>query len=172
MSTHLLAPSVMRVLSTVGTAGMASLVIAIRLKAAKRPTSLRKLIIPPLGMSTGFLMFLFPFMRVPFEYAIAALLVGLLLSYPLIHTSKFQVVDGQVYLKRSSSFIYVLLGLLLFRLLLHPLVEQYVTLPQSGALFFLLAFGMILLWRIVTALRYLNLTRESEPASAKESAAE
>jgi membrane protein CcdC involved in cytochrome C biogenesis len=110
--------------------------------------------IPPLGMSTGFLMFLAPQMRVPWIYALAALTAGLFLSYPLIATSHMQKIDGYIYLKRSKSFIIILLTLLVLRLILHSYVEEYVTIPQTGALFFILAFGMILPWRIAMLFRY------------------
>jgi len=138
----------------------ALLVIGVRLKAANRPTSERKIIIPPLGMSTGFAMFLFPFMRVPLLWGIAAFLTGAaFFSYPLIRTSRFEARDGQIYLKRSKAFIAILLVLLVIRLILHDYVEQFVSLPQTGALFFLLAFGMLLPWRIAMLLGYRKIQR-------------
>lgn len=143
--------------STIGAAVMALMVIGIRLRAAKKPTSVKKIIIPPIGMSTGFLMFLSPQTHVPPLYALIALLVGFLFSYPLIHTSKFEVVNGDIFLKRSKSFPLILLGLLAIRLLLHNYVEQYISLSQTGAVFFILAFGMILPWRVAMYLRYLKL---------------
>lgn len=140
---------------------MALFVIGVRMKAANRPTSLRKIIIPPLGMSTGFLMFLVPFTRIPLGAALAAFAVGLVLAFPLIRTSKFEFVNGEVYLKRSRAFIFVLLGLLALRLLLHPLVEEYVTLQQSAGIFFVLAFGMILHWRVAMLLQYRRFARKT-----------
>ncbi|MBW7458089.1 cytochrome c biogenesis protein CcdC, partial [Paenibacillus sepulcri] len=35
-------------------------VLFLRLRASNRPTTMRKIIIPPIGMSTGFLMFVVP----------------------------------------------------------------------------------------------------------------
>lgn len=148
----------MHVATTVGAMMMALLVIFIRLRASARPTTARKIMIPPLGMSTGFLMFLFPQMQIPLLWASVAFLTGVVLfSYPLIRTSKFHVVEGKIYLKRSRSFVFILLGLLALRLLLHGYVEQYVSISQTGAVFFILAFGMILPWRLAMLYQYRKL---------------
>jgi membrane protein CcdC involved in cytochrome C biogenesis len=141
-------------------------VIAVRLKASSKPTSLKKILIPPLGMSTGFAMFLFPFTHIPWLWAAAALLAGaLLFAYPLIWSSKLEVRGGDIYLVRSKAFVFIIVGLLVVRLLLHDLVERAVTIPQTGAIFFLLAFGMIVPWRLAMAHRYrallYSLTKES-----------
>ncbi len=139
-------------------------VIFIRLHAAKKPTSARKILIPPLGMATGFLMFVFPMMRIPYTYAIVAFLFGCLFSIPLIATSKMLRQDGEVYLKRSPAFIIVLLTLLIIRLALHTYIEQYITVPQTGAIFFILAFGMLLPWRAVMYARYKKFVAQGDPA--------
>lgn len=155
-----LSQSMLELLSTIIIVCGALAVIFIRLRAAKKPTSARKIIMPPLGMVTGFLMFLFPVMRVPLLYAGIAFLVGCLFSYPLIATSHMQLVDEQVYLKRSPAFVLVLLALLVLRLILHTYIERYVSIPQTGAIFFILAFGMILPWRIAMYFRYQNFAKK------------
>ena len=133
----------------------------LRLRASNRPTNLRKIIIPPLGMSTGFLMFVAPFMRVPWLWALGAFAAGaLLFAYPLIRTSKLERSGGEIVLKRSKTFIFIILFLLVIRLLLHEEIQQYVTIPQTGALFFVLAFGMILVWRLAMLRSFLKLQRE------------
>lgn len=139
---------------------MALIVIRVRIKASERPTSLRKILIPPLGMATGYSMFFIPEMRIPMDFAIGAIAAGLVLSYPLIATSHFEVKDDEIYLKRSKSFIFILLGLLAVRLALHNVVEQYITLPQTGAVFFVLAFFMLLPWRIAMMQRFLKVQRD------------
>ncbi len=155
-----LSPQTLQVVSTLVIVVVALLIILIRMKAAKRPTSAKKILIPPLSMSTGFLMFLFPIMRIRLLYALAALLVGLVFSIPLITSSKmFRGDDHHVYLKRSPTFAAVLLSLLVVRVLLHSYIEQWITVPQTGAVFFILAFGMLLPWRIAMLLTYRKLTR-------------
>jgi len=62
--------------------------------------------------------------------------------------------DGKVYLKRSPGFIIVLFALLIVRIVLGSYIEQYITIPQTGAIFFILAFGMLLPWRITMFQRY------------------
>lgn len=148
----------MHVVVTVGAFMMAIFAIFVRMRAIKRPTNVKKIIIPPIGMSTGFAMFLFPATHIPWAWASIAFLTGaVLLSYPLIITSKFHVQDGQIYLKRSRAFVFILLGLLALRMWLHGYIENYISIPQTGALFFTLAFGMILPWRAAMLFKYRKL---------------
>ncbi|MFB9326849.1 CcdC family protein [Paenibacillus aurantiacus] len=133
-------------------------IIAMRLRASNRPVSLRKIIIPPLAMSTGFLMFVVPDTRIPWLWALYAFAAGaILFAYPLIRTSKLERRGGEIVLKRSKTFIVILLALFIVRLLLHDVLEQYVSIPQTAGLFFILAFGMILVWRLAMLRIFLKL---------------
>lgn len=130
-------------------------VILIRIQATKKPTSAKKILIPPLGMSTGFLMFLYPPARIPWEWAVIAFIAGgILLSIPLIKTSQFHIVNQEIYLKRSPAFIVILGILLVVRISLHGYIEQHISLLQTAGFFFILAFGMLLPWRIVMYFEY------------------
>jgi membrane protein CcdC involved in cytochrome C biogenesis len=134
---------------------MALTVIFVRLKASNRPVTIKKIIIPPLGMSTGFLMFVVPAVRVPLLWALIAFLVGwFIFSYPLIRSTQFEVSERQVFARRSKSFVIILFALLIVRTVLHQVIDEYVSISQSGALFFLLAFGMIVRWRIFMLKQY------------------
>jgi membrane protein CcdC involved in cytochrome C biogenesis len=141
---------------------MAVSVIIVRLKAGNRPVTIKKIIIPPLGMSTGFAMFVEPQMRIPVIYGVIAFVVGwLLFSYPLIRTTHFEMKEhDQVFAKRSSGFAFILIGLLVIRLALHEVIEQYVSILQTGSLFFILAFGMILRWRLFMLKKYRAITTQ------------
>jgi membrane protein CcdC involved in cytochrome C biogenesis len=131
-------------------------VLVWRIRETQRPVTAAKILIPPLGMTTGFSMFVVPQTRVPFTWGLTAFLVGaLFLSYPLIHTSALTRGAGDVViLKRSRAFLVILLALLAVRLAARRYVEQYVDAIQTGSLFFLLAYGMLLPWRVVMYLRY------------------
>ncbi len=157
-----LSNNTLQLLSTIVIVIFAFTVIFVRLHAAKKPTSSKKILIPPFGMMTGFFMFVFPFMRIPFSYAIIAFLFGCIFSLPLIISSKMERVDRHVYLRRSPAFIIVLLVLLILRLALHTYIESFVTIPQTGSIFFILAFGMLLPWRIVMFIRYRKFLNESD----------
>ena len=50
--------------STIIAAIMAVIMIFVRLRAAKEPTSVKKIILPPFFMSTGALMFVVPIFQV------------------------------------------------------------------------------------------------------------
>lgn len=149
---------------TIGAALMAISVLVIRLKASRKPVTLKKIIIPPFGMATGFAMFFAPEMHVPLTWALIAFAAGwLLFSYPLIKTTQFEVVGDEVFAKRSPGFAYILIGLLVLRLALHEVVEQYISVLQTGSVFFLLAFGMILRWRLFMLKEYRAITGLKNP---------
>jgi len=138
-------------------------IIVLRLRASNRPTTLRKIAIPPLAMSSGFLMFLEPSARVPWLWALGAFAAGaLIFAYPLIRTSKLERIGENIVLKRSKTFIILLLAIFLIRLLLHDVIEAYVSIPQTAGLFFILAFGMILVWRLAMLRKFISLQHEGE----------
>jgi membrane protein CcdC involved in cytochrome C biogenesis len=135
-------------------------VLVWRIRETQRPVTATKILVPPLGMTTGFCMFLAPQTRVPLTWGISAFLAGaLLLSYPLVQTSALTRSGDAVLLKRSRAFLVILFALLAVRLAARSWVEQYVDAVQTGSLFFLLAYGMLLPWRLVMYRRYLALTR-------------
>ena len=120
-----------------------------RVRETRVPLTLKGIVIPPLGMSTGLFMFLAPAMRVPWLWAISAFGAGFfLLSYPLIRSSRLESRDGVIYMQRSRSFLAIILGLLAIRLLLHDYIGHLVSPLQTAALFYLLALGMIVRWRL------------------------
>ena len=119
-----------------------------RVRETRVPLTLKAIIIPPLAMSSAFFMFLSPAMRVPWTWAIAALLLGfVVLSYPLIRSSRLEFRDGVIYMQRSRSFLAILLVLRAIRLLLHDYIVRLISPLQTASLFYLLAFGMIVRWR-------------------------
>jgi membrane protein CcdC involved in cytochrome C biogenesis len=142
----------------------AAVVLAYRVRESTRPITPRKIVIPPLGMSTGFGMFLYPPARIPPLWAAAAFALGaLFLSYPLVKTSKLARIGDVVMLKRSRAFLWILLGLVAIRIALRGYVGQYVDPLQTASLFFVLAFGMIVVWRVRMLLEYRALVREPAP---------
>ncbi|HLR72465.1 MAG TPA: CcdC protein domain-containing protein, partial [Pseudogracilibacillus sp.] len=59
---------------------MATTMILVRLRASKKPTSVKKIILPPIFMSSGALMFLSPMFRLSWIEVGEAVVVGLLFS--------------------------------------------------------------------------------------------
>ncbi|MBP1992710.1 CcdC family protein [Paenibacillus eucommiae] len=155
--------SYLHMILLLGSLGAALGVTFIRLRAANKPVNVMKIIMPPLGMSTGFLMFLAPMMRIPVSWALCAFLVGsVVFAYPLIRTSRFHSINGHIYLRRSKAFVWILLLLLVVRLSLHEYIESYVTTFQTAAIFFILAFGMLLPWRISMYIQFRKLQAHTE----------
>ena len=148
------------IISTLVAFFMATMMIYIRIKASKKPTSAKRIILPPLLMSTGALMFLFPSFRLPIIEGIEALLVGTIFSFFLIKYSKFEIRNHEIYLIPSKSFIFILFGLLLIRITIKVIIGSQITFGETSSIFFLLGFGMIFTWRVATLVEYYKLKKQ------------
>lgn len=147
-------------LSSIVAIVMGIAVIIVRFKAAKKPASLKKIVLPPFFMSTGALMYIFPEFRLTPQEMAEAIAVGLIFSIFLIKTSKFEVRDGEIYLKRSKAFVFILVGLLVARIVFKIYLSQTISFGQLGGMFFLLAFSMIVSWRIAMYRSYKKMVLE------------
>jgi membrane protein CcdC involved in cytochrome C biogenesis len=158
----------------VSLAGLAG-VLAWRVREGRSPVTLKKIIMPPLGMATGFCMFLYPPCRLSWEWGLAAFLIGaIVLAYPLLVTSDLHFQNGVIMMKRSSAFFSVIVVLAVVRYLARGYFDRFMSMEQTGSLFYLLAFGMVLRWRAKLYLAYRALTAGSafpHGAAGQESAA-
>lgn len=150
----------MVVASSVGAICMAIFVMFIRIKAAKRPVSSKKIILPPIFMSTGALMFFHPMFRVTPLELLEASTIGILFSVLLIKTSNFETRDNAIYLKRSKAFIYILISLLVIRIIAKLVLSSSIDVGELGGMFWILAFAMIVPWRIAMYLKFIKLKNE------------
>lgn len=115
-------------------------------------------------MATGFIMFAAPVTHIPWLWGLSAFGTGMLVfAFPLVVTTRLERVDRDIYVRRSKAFVAVIMTLLLVRLTLHGVVDQYMSIPQTGAIFYLLAFGMIIPWRLAMLSDYLRLRRMETP---------
>ena len=148
----------------------AGVVLAYRVRESMRPINTVRIVMPPLGMSTGFCMFFYPPTRIPLLWAAGAFLMGaLVFSFPLVKTSKLRREGDVVMLKRSPAFLWILLGLVAVRIALRTYVGRYIDPLQTASLFFVLAFGMISVWRVRMLFEYRRLLQD--PASPLTAAA-
>ncbi|KAB2335541.1 MULTISPECIES: CcdC family protein [Bacillaceae] len=147
----------MVVVSSIGAVLMAIFAMFIRMKSAEKPASARKIILPPLFMSTGALMFIFPVFRVTPIEILEAILVGMLFSILLIKTSKFEIKENDIYLIRSKAFIFILIGLLVIRIAAKSILSASIDVGQLGGMFWILAFAMIVPWRIAMYINFKKL---------------
>jgi len=157
-----LSPTTTIVTSIVG----AIVVLIWRVREGQTPITLKKILIPPAGMATGFSMFFVPIFRFPWLWALAAFLIGaILLAWPLLATSRLHREGEVIMMKRSSAFFLVIVVLALVRFIARGYFNRIMTLEQTGGLFFILAFGMILRWRLGMFFEYRRLTTRSAPAA-------
>lgn len=152
------------VVSLVGLTG----VLVWRIREGRTAVTPRKILMPPVGMSTGFFMFVEPAFRVPILWATIAFVVGaVVLAYPLLLSSRLERVGDAIMMKRSGVFFAVVVVLALVRYLARGYFDKVLTLEQTGGLFFILAFGMIVRWRMSMFFEYRALTA---PVSARPAA--
>lgn len=146
--------------STIVAACMATMMIFIRVRTAESPTSVKRIILPPLFMSTGALMFVFPMFRVPWNNVLEALIIGIIFSFFLIKFSKFEIRNGAIYLIPSKAFIFILFGLLIIRIIIKVIIGSTISFGETSGMFFLVGFGMILTWRLAMLIKYNRLKKE------------
>jgi membrane protein CcdC involved in cytochrome C biogenesis len=143
--------------SLIGLAG----IMAWRIREGRRAVTVRKIVMPPLGMSTGFCMFLVPAFRVPWAWAAIAFLAGaILLAWPLLATSRLVRAGDAIMMERSAAFFGVVIFLAAIRFLARGYLDAVMTIQQTGGLFFILAFGMIVRWRLRMLMEYRALTAQ------------
>ena len=160
-------PVITAVVSVIGLAG----VLAWRVREGRSAVTLKKIVMPPLGMATGFCMFLYPPCRVPFIWGLVAFVIGaVVFAYPLLLTSGLHYQNGVIMMKRSSAFFSVIIVLAVVRYLARGYFDRFLSIEQTGALFYLLAFGMILRWRAKLLFAYRALTSGPSLSAAPQQA--
>ena len=142
-------------------AGFAAVMVW-RVREGRSAVTVRKIVVPPLGMATGFCRFLAPMFRIPWTWAVVSFLVGaLVLAYPLLATSRLERVGEAIMMKRSSAFFIVVVVLGIIRFAARGYLDSIISIEKTGALFFILAFGMILRWRASMYLAYRSMTAQT-----------
>jgi membrane protein CcdC involved in cytochrome C biogenesis len=135
-----------------------------RVREGQTPVTLRKILIPPAGMATGFCMFIVPLFRIPWTWALASFLIGaVILAWPLLRTSRLHREGGVIMMKRSPAFLIVIIVLAAVRFAARGYFNTIMSIEQTGGLFFILAFGMILRWRMSMYFEYRTLTARPQP---------
>ncbi len=145
----------------------AAAVLVWRVRETRAPVSAKKILIPPAGMATGFCMFVVPAFRIPWSWAGLALVAGAVgLAYPLLATSRLVREGDVVMMRRSNAFFTVILALAAIRLVARGYLDTVLSVEQTGAIFYLLAFGMIVRWRAWMFLEYRKLAYEPAGGAA------
>ena len=112
---------------------MGIVVIVIRMKAQKFPVNEKKIILPPIFMSTGALMYVIPYFRLTGAEILESIILGVIFSSVLIWTSHFEVQGAEVYMKRSKAFPIILISLLIIRTIIKYLLVALLIQEKSEA---------------------------------------
>jgi membrane protein CcdC involved in cytochrome C biogenesis len=156
----------LHVLSLIASILGAIVITVWRVQESRTAVTTKKILIPPLGMATGFCMFVVPAFRIPWSWAGLAFLAGAFgLAYPLLRTSRLVREGDTVMAQRSNAFFAVIIVLAGIRLGARSYLDTVLSVQQTAALFFILAFGMIARWRTQMFLQYRALLNSA--ASAK-----
>lgn len=141
----------------------------VRLRNAKKPAAAIKIILPPLFMATGASMFILPMFRPTLPELISSIVMGMLFSIILIKTSKFEIRDNQIYYQRSKMFLVALIGLVAIRMIGKIILAENIQIDpaQMSGIFFILAFSMILPWRISMYIGFRKLKRQLDDVKQK-----
>ena len=138
---------------------MGAVVIVIRMKAQKFPVNEKKIILPPFFMATGALMYIIPYFRLTGMEMLESLILGVLFSTVLIWTSRFEVKGSEIYMKRSKAFPVILISLLIIRTVIKIFISNEIDPGEIAGMFFLLAFCMIVPWRLAMLYKYKKLKK-------------
>lgn len=139
---------------------MGVVVIIVRMKAQNFPVNEKKIILPPFFMATGALMYVVPYFRLSGMEMLECLILGVLFSTVLIWTSRFEVKGSEIYMKRSKAFPVILISLLLIRTLIKIFISNRIDPGELAGMFFLLAFCMIVPWRIAMLYKYKKVKKQ------------
>ena len=112
-------------------------------------------------MATGALMYVIPYFRLTGTEILESIILGVLFSSVLIWTSHFEVHGTEIYMKRSKAFPIILISLLIIRTLIKIFISSKIDPGEIGGMFFLLAFSMIVPWRLAMLYKYKKLKRST-----------
>lgn len=152
------------IIASIGAVIMGVIVIFVRKYASKTPLTLKKIIIPPIMMSTGALMYIFPYFRLSWAHIAETIIIGAVFSAVLIITTKYEVKNSELYVRQTKAFPIILMGLLLARIALKYVFSLNTTPGEIGGMFFLLAFVMIGIWRLSMFLKHKNFRKQQAVA--------
>ena len=104
-------------------------------ESTKVPVNEKKIILPPIFMSTGALMYVIPYFRLTGAEILESIILGVIFSSVLIWTSHFEVQGAEVYMKRSKAFPIILISLLIIRTIIKYLLVALL-MGEIGGMFF------------------------------------
>src|SRR5262245_27134625 len=111
----------------------AAAILAWRVAESRRPVTVRGLVIPPLGMSTGFSMFAAHAFRIPWTWGIVSFALGAaILAQPIIASSRLTREGNVIMMRRSPWFIVIILVLAALRLDLRDYVGSFISQQQNA----------------------------------------
>jgi membrane protein CcdC involved in cytochrome C biogenesis len=147
-------------------AAVVVLIIWRRVRSMQRPIKGQglRMLIPLLFLLPGLLMFLNPHIHAAAWEWLAAIIVGVALSVPLIWTTNYEIrQDGQIYPQKNMGFITALISVIAIRFLLREYLA--VIDPETqAALFMIVAIGYLIPWRVTSFMKFRTLYTQQKTA--------
>ncbi|WP_459503469.1 CcdC family protein [Bacillus sp. C1] len=142
---------------------IAVLIVLLRMRSMNRPMKRkgRRILFPLFFLIPGLSLYSVPMKLEIWQISLAAA-IGLILSIPLVILSGYEIRgDGQIYPKKSIAFIATFLVIVFIRYYFRSHIEGLD--PQSvGVLFFTVALGYIVPWRIGCYLKFRKVYQEKQ----------
>ncbi|MCY9670697.1 cytochrome c biogenesis protein CcdC [Paenibacillus alginolyticus] len=127
-----------------------------QLSGMRKPlkTSGVTLLLPILYISTSLMQLFDPSLHIREEQVIIALLIGMIVSIPLILTTNFEVRDnGNTFIKRNKTVFVLLIVIFALRFLAIATIKSIV--PSTLSFMCnLITFGYIATWRIISFIKF------------------
>ncbi|HWL25936.1 MAG TPA: CcdC protein domain-containing protein [Ureibacillus sp.] len=132
------------------------LVLWRRTRAMVRPIkgSGLRILLPLLYMSPAFSVVMQPSVHMTTMEIIFSVVIGIILSIPLIYTTSYEVrEDGKIYAKKSIGFVIALIAVFIIRRFVNSFMP-HVDLLTLNALSIITLFVYIGLWRIISFTKF------------------
>lgn len=108
-------------------------------------------------------MYIFPVFRIGWQQILEALTIGFLFSIILILNTKFEIRGQKIYVKYTKAFGVILIVLLIIRTIFKFYLTRTIDVGETGGMFWMLAFGMIVPWRVAMYIQYNKMKNRISP---------
>jgi membrane protein CcdC involved in cytochrome C biogenesis len=97
--------------------------------------------------------------HLPMLEILTAVALGSILATPILLTTNYELREDQVYVKKSKTFIYIILALLVLRIALKSILYSLIPVTDQLVLTFIMATVYVTIWRVGSFVKFRRLLR-------------